>query len=155
MQSHERRNRFAVSRHPARRAAGENQTVSKVPRGLLWLLAFAAMLIPVSRTSAATPDHRPNVVFFLADDMGYMDIGANNPGSFYETPNIDGLARKGCRFTQGYAACCVCSPTRASIMTGKYPVRTGITDFIPGMRSAKLLSAPNADHLALEEVTKG
>jgi arylsulfatase A-like enzyme len=96
---------------------------------------------------------RVNVIFILADDLGYMDIGANNPRTFYETPNIDSLAARGMRFTQGYAACPVCSPTRASIMTGKYPVRTGITDFIPGMRNAKLRSAPNADHLALEEVT--
>jgi arylsulfatase A-like enzyme len=57
------------------------------------------------------------------------------------------------RFKQGYAACPVCSPTRASIMTGKYPPRTGITDYIPGMRSAKLLSARNANHLPLEETT--
>src|SRR6476660_7519218 len=84
---------------------------------------------------------QPNIVFFLADDLGYMDIGANNPNTFYETPNIDRLARSGMRFTQGYAACCVCSPTRGSIMTGKYPPRFGITDFIPGMRSGKLKSA--------------
>ena len=96
---------------------------------------------------------RPNFIFILADDLGYMDIGANNPKTFYETPNIDGLAKRGMRFTQGYAACPVCSPTRASIMTGKYPPRTGITDFIGGSRKGKLLPAPNRDHLALEEVT--
>lgn len=96
---------------------------------------------------------RPNIVFILADDLGYMDIGANNPKSFYETPNIDGIAKRGMRFTQGYAACPVCSPTRASIMTGKYPVRTGITDYIGGKKSGQLLPAPNQDHLALEEVT--
>ena len=96
---------------------------------------------------------RPNIVFFLADDFGYMDIGANNPKTFYETPNIDRLATQGMRFTAGYAACPVCSPTRASIMTGKYPPRTGVTDYIPGMRNAKLRSAPHATHLALEEVT--
>ncbi|MCE9519122.1 MAG: sulfatase-like hydrolase/transferase, partial [Verrucomicrobia bacterium] len=96
---------------------------------------------------------KPNIIFILADDLGYMDIGANNPKTFYETPNIDALAAKGMRFKQGYAACPVCSPTRASIMTGKYPPRTGVTDYIPGMRSAKLLSAPNAKHLALEETT--
>lgn len=96
---------------------------------------------------------KPNVVFILADDLGYMDIGANNPKTFYETPNIDRLAGSGMRFTSGYAACPVCSPTRVSIMTGKYPPRTGITDYIPGMRSGRLRSAPNADHLALEEVT--
>ena len=57
------------------------------------------------------------------------------------------------KFTQGYAACCVCSPTRGSIMTGKYPPRFGITNFIPGGRSGKLLPAPNAGHLPLEEMT--
>ena len=57
------------------------------------------------------------------------------------------------RFTAGYAACPVCSPTRASIMTGKYPPRTGITDFIGGNRAGRLRPAPNRDHLALEEVT--
>ena len=95
----------------------------------------------------------PNIIFILADDLGYMDIGANNPNTFYETPNIDGLAKRGMRFTQGYAACCVCSPTRASIMTGKYPPRVHVTDFIGGHRTGKLLPAPNQDHLALEEVT--
>jgi arylsulfatase A-like enzyme len=112
------------------------------------LLGLAGQDAPAARQ---TP--RPNIVFFLADDLGYMDIGANNPNTFYETPNIDGLARKGMRFTQGYAACPVCSPTRASIMTGKYPVRTGVTDYIGGKRPGKLLPAPNADHLPLAEVT--
>ena len=64
-----------------------------------------------------------NVVFFLVDDLGYMDIGAYNPETFYETPNIDKLAKSGVRFTNGYAANPVCSPTRYSIMTGKYPTR--------------------------------
>lgn len=96
---------------------------------------------------------KPNVIFILADDLGWMDVGANNPKTFYETPHIDSLAQRGMRFTDGHSACCVCSPTRGSIMTGKYPPRFGITDFIPGMRSGKLKSAPNADHLALEEVT--
>ncbi len=96
---------------------------------------------------------KPNIIFILADDLGCMDVGCYNPKTFYETPNIDSLAKRGMRFTQGYAACCVCSPTRGSIMTGKYPPRFGITDFIPGMRSFKLKSAPNALHLPLEEVT--
>lgn len=102
---------------------------------------------------------RPNIVFFLADDLGYMDIGANNPRTFYETPNIDALAAKGMRFRHGYAACPVCSPTRASIMTGKYPARVGVTDFIGAAQPArwprptKLLPAPYQEHLALEEVT--
>ena len=122
----------------------------------LGLLAFAAILLPLAALHAADapPAARaPNIVFILADDLGFMDIGANNAKTFYETPHIDGLARGGMRFTQGYSACCVCSPTRGSILTGKYPPRFGITDFIPGMRSGKLRSAPNADHLPLEETT--
>ena len=116
--------------------------------------ALLGCVICLSALRAETAEaQRPNIVFILADDLGYMDIGANNPKTFYETPNIDGLARKGMRFTQGYAACPVCSPTRASIMTGKYPPRTGITDFIGGNRAGRLKPAPNANHLALEEVT--
>ena len=102
---------------------------------------------------AAAEEKKPNILFILADDLGYMDIGANNPETFYETPNIDGLAKRGMRFTQGYAACPVCSPTRGSLLTGKYPVRTGITDYIGGSRRGKLLPAPNKDRLALEETT--
>jgi arylsulfatase A-like enzyme len=117
---------------------------------VLWLLVLG--LAPACASFAA-PAPAPNIVFILADDLGYMDIGANNPKTFYETPNIDGLARKGMRFTQAYAACCVCSPTRASIMTGKYPPRVGITDYIGANRPGKLTPAPNREHLGLEEVT--
>lgn len=114
------------------------------------LLARCGIICFSSDALAAT---RPNIVFILADDLGYMDIGANNPKSFYETPNIDRLAKNGMRFTQGYSACCVCSPTRASIMTGKYPPRARVTNFIGGKRTGKLLPAPFDDHLALEEIT--
>jgi arylsulfatase A-like enzyme len=116
-------------------------------------LAAVCLVGLLGATARAADADRPNIVFILADDLGYMDIGANNPKSFYETPNIDSLAARGMRFTQGYAACPVCSPTRASIMTGKYPQRTGITDFIGGKRAGRLNPAPNQDHLALEEVT--
>lgn len=122
-------------------------TVKKFALSLLILLAEAGV------TGIAAPAARPNIVFLLSDDLGYMDIGANNPKTFYETPNIDRLARKGMRFTQGYAACCVCSPTRASIMTGKYPARVGITDYIGGKRTGKLQPAPYKHHLDLSEVT--
>ena len=64
-----------------------------------------------------------NFVFFLVDDLGYRDIGANNPDTFYETPHVDRIAEQGMRFTDGYAANPVCSPTRYSIMTGRYPTR--------------------------------
>jgi arylsulfatase A-like enzyme len=110
----------------------------------LFLFAFCSSLFA---------ETKPNIVFILADDLGQMDIGAFNPKTFYETPNIDGLAKRGMKFTQGYAACCVCSPTRGSIMTGKYPPRFGITNFIGGTRAGKMLPAPNTRQLALEEVT--
>ena len=72
---------------------------------------------------------RPNIIFILIDDMGWKDLVCYG-SSFYETPHIDRLAREGMRFTDAYAACPVCSPTRASILTGKYPATVGITDWI-------------------------
>jgi len=91
---------------------------------------------------------RPNFVFFLIDDLGRQDLGCYG-STFYETPNIDRLAAQGMRFTDAYAACPVCSPTRASIMTGKYPARLGITDWI----GAPQKPTAYRDHLPLEEVT--
>ena len=87
--------------------------------------------------------------------MGWADIGANG-SKFHETPHIDRLAKSGMRFTQGYAAGSVCSPTRASIMTGKHPVRVDITDWIPGQSnrpSNPLLHPEDRHSLPLEEVT--
>ena len=95
----------------------------------------------------------PNIVFFLVDDLGYMDVGCNNPKTFYETPNINRLAATGMRFTQGYAANPVCSPTRYSIMTGKYPSRVDSTNYFTGRRSSTYLPAPLNDVMALEETT--
>ncbi len=71
----------------------------------------------------------PNVLFILADDFGYSDLSVMG-SSYYETPNIDKIANEGTLFTNGYAGCQVCSPSRASIMTGKFPPRHGITDWI-------------------------
>lgn len=81
--------------------------------------------------SAVKAEKKPNVVFFLIDDMGWMDIGANG-SEFYETPHIDKLASEGMRFTQAYAASPICSPTRASILTGKNPARINLTQWIGG-----------------------
>ncbi len=72
---------------------------------------------------------RPNFVLINVDDLGWMDLSCYG-SHFYETPNIDKLAGQGMRFTDGYATCAVCSPTRASVMTGRYPARIGITDWI-------------------------
>lgn len=115
------------------------------------VLLFGLVLSSTVCSGADKP--RANIILFLADDLGYMDIGANNPNTFYETPNINKLAEQGMRFTDAYAACPVCSPTRASLMTGKYPARVGVTDYIGGHRAGKLLPAPYKRELALEEVT--
>jgi len=98
---------------------------------------------------------KTNFVFFLVDDMGMMDLGTYG-STFHETPNIDKLAKTGMKFNYGYAACPVCSPTRASIMTGRHPVRVEITDWIPGSsnnKKNKLLHPGDRDNLALKEVT--
>lgn len=107
--------------------------------------------------NACTPEKEKkhtNFVFVLADDLGYSQIGCNG-SNYYKTPNIDLLASEGMRFTNAYAACPVCSPTRASIMTGKYPARLHLTDFIAGNNKDNyLLSQPNwQKYLPLEEVT--
>ena len=75
---------------------------------------------------------KPNVIILLVDDMGWSDLGCYAQDDFHETPRIDKLASEGIRFTNAYATCAVCSPTRASIMSGKYPARIKITDWIPG-----------------------
>ncbi len=98
---------------------------------------------------------KPNFLFVLIDDMGWKDLGCYG-SSFYETPNIDRLAAQGVRFTNAYAACPVCSPTRASILSGKYPATLGVTDWIDwgfGMHPTRgvLIDAPYIDHLPLKE----
>ena len=72
---------------------------------------------------------KPNVVFILADDLGWRDL-SNEGSTYYESPHIDRIAREGMKFTRGYATCQVCSPSRASILTGKYPTNHGITTWI-------------------------
>ena len=93
----------------------------KMMRGLVGL----GLSLAVVSTVAA----RPNIIFLMVDDWGWTDAGCYG-STYYETPNIDRLASEGMRFTQGYAACTVCSPTRASLMTGTYPTKHGVTDFI-------------------------
>jgi arylsulfatase A-like enzyme len=104
-------------------------------------------------TAAEVAGGTPNFVFFLVDDLGYMDIGPNNPETYYETPHLDRLAASGIRFTSGYAACPVCSPTRYSIMTGRYPTRVGATNWFSGRREGRFRGAPLNDRMPLEEVT--
>ncbi len=99
---------------------------------------------------------KPNIIFILADDLGCAQIGCYGT-DYYKTPNIDKLATNGKRFTNAYAAAAICSPTRASIMTGKYPARLHLTDFIPGRTKNNLpLSQPDwQKYLPLEELTLG
>ncbi|MCL5271521.1 MAG: sulfatase [bacterium] len=86
----------------------------------------AALAAPGLLRAAEAPARRPNVLFILADDLGWSDTTINGTTRYYETPNIEKLARLGMRFTHAYAANPLCSPTRASIMTGLYPARIGI-----------------------------
>ncbi|MCD6346262.1 MAG: sulfatase, partial [Bacteroidales bacterium] len=122
---------------------------------------FTALLL-----SGCSKSYQPNFVFFLVDDLGYMDVGFNNAKTFYETPNLDHLATEGITFTQAYAACPVCSPTRASIMTGKYPARINTTDYFgavepedilkskrPRYKNMPMLPARYEPQMALEELT--
>lgn len=84
---------------------------------------------------------RPNIIFILIDDLGWADIGCFG-SSFYETPNIDALAQRGMRFTDAYASAPVCSPTRASLMSGKSPARVGVTQYIGGHTVGRLCDVP-------------
>jgi len=121
---------------------------------------LAAAMMP--RCLASQRGKKLNFAFILADDMGWRDAVCYG-STFYETPNIDRLAREGMRFTQAYAACPVCSPTRASIMAGKYPARMATTDYFGApqpdevgrhwTRNKPLLPAPYTEHLPLEETT--
>lgn len=97
---------------------------------------------------------KPNIIVLLADDLGWTDLGSYG-SAFYETPNIDKLAENGIRFTNAYAACNVCSPTRAALMTGKYPARLHLTDWIAGykMPNAKLAAPDWTQYLSMEETT--
>ena len=104
-------------------------------KGILKVLIVGVFLILFGFTDKQSVDKKkaknPNVVFFLIDDLGWSDIGCYG-SEFYETPNVDKLAKEGVKFTSAYAACHVCSPTRASILTGKYPARLNLTDWLPG-----------------------
>lgn len=132
-------------------------------------LSSLFLLLALAGTQA--DEHQPNVVLFLVDDLGWMDLTCQG-SDFYRTPNIDRLAAEGIRFTNGYAACAVCSPTRAAVQTGRYPHRVGVTDWIRslfqrggkgtpeknpteyvGGKNRKLLCPPNPFWMEHEEIT--
>jgi arylsulfatase A-like enzyme len=111
-------------------------------------------LVCLSSAKAKDEDRPPNVVVILIDDLGWTDLACFG-SDLYETPNLDRLASEGMRFTDAYAACTVCSPTRAAVMTGKYPARLHITDWIHGHDRPKAKLRPPAwtEFLPLEEIT--
>lgn len=121
------------------------------------------LLVFISFFANAQEQSQPNIVFILADDLGYADVGFRNEKVGVTTPNIDRLASQGMEFTNAYAASPVCSPTRASILTGKYPSSLHLTCHVPGMgmeryvtklsKGRKLMEAVFIDRLPLEEVT--
>jgi len=102
---------------------------------------------------------RPNIIFILLDDLGWRDLTCYG-SMFYETPNLDRLAREGMRFTEAYASCPVCSPTRASVLTGKYPATVGVTDWIDHSGNhhpckGRLIDVPYLKQLPLKECSLG
>ena len=125
-------------------------------------LAFLLLLSACQNKSDTNkPKPKPNVLFILADDFGYHDMG-NSGSKYYETPNLDYISQQGITFTNGYSTCQVCSPSRASILSGKFPARHGITDWI-GARTGerwreagrynKLLPPENVENLPHEYTT--
>ncbi len=119
----------------------------------LFVVSLLSLIASIGTTSAA--ETKPNVIIILMDDLGWADVGCYG-SKFYRTPNIDRLAADGMKFTDAYAACPVCSPTRASIMTGKYPARLHLTDWLPGridFPDQKLKRPIINQQLALEETT--
>lgn len=116
---------------------------------------------PNSKQNVEETKKKPNVLFILVDDYGYMDCGVMG-SKYYETPNIDRIGREGMIFTNGYACSQVCSPSRASIMSGKFPARHGITDYIGAPtgeawskrgRATQLLPPKYERSLAQEHIT--
>lgn len=120
-------------------------------RLLFACLLGLALAAPVRVAAAPAP---LNVVLILADDLGWTDLACFG-SDLHETPHLDRLAREGMKFTQNYSACTVCSPTRAALMTGKYPARLHITDWIPGLMpdNPKLLVPDWSKQLPLAETT--
>ena len=141
------------------------------PPTVLKLLLLVLLSMYGTQALAQKKSDIPNVILVLVDDMGWMDLSCQG-SDFYRTPNIDRLAKEGVLFTNGYAACAVCSPTRAAVQTGRYPHRLGVTDWIRslfqrgglgtpeenpteyvGKKNQKLLCPPNPYWMESSEIT--
>lgn len=130
-----------------------------------WLILIVLIMMTLANTSCSPTEtysvsneshgvRHKNVVMIIVDDLGWRDTGCYG-STFYETPNIDRLAKEGTRYTQFYSASPVCSPTRASLMTGNHPARLDLTNWIGGEQNGKLKQAPYVRQLAHNEVTMG
>lgn len=121
----------------------------RTDQAVIWSLSaiVAAVACLVVNVDFAQASKQPNLIFVLADDLGWAELGCYG-NDFNETPHLDQLARRGMRFTQAYAAAPVCSPYRASFLTGQYPARTGILDYLRP-NSANALST---DQVTLAEM---
>ncbi|MGZ5566981.1 MAG: sulfatase [Limisphaerales bacterium] len=137
------------------------QTVAIMKKLSAYLLAVgigvsAYVLSEVSGNAADAPSStKLNVVFFLVDDLGWADLGYEG-STLYRTPNIDSFAKRGVRFSNAYSTCPVCSPSRASILTGEYPARLHLTDWLPGRKNfpfQKLKNAVTVQHLPYAQPT--
>jgi len=119
------------------------------------LLTILAVFGSLNGISYGSEPARPNIILFLIDDLGWKDLACQG-STYYQTPNIDRLAAEGVRFTDAYAACAVCSPSRAAVLTGKYPARLLLTNWLPDGRwnpKAKLREGRFLRGLPVEELT--
>jgi arylsulfatase A-like enzyme len=129
-------------------------------RFLFCLTAIQIFLFDSLLTNHSAAE-QPNIILFLIDDLGWKDLGCQG-STYYRTPHIDRLANQGARFTNAYAACAVCSPTRAAILTGKYPARLLLTDWLPSgrwdpkskLREARFLRGLPGEELTLAEALR-
>jgi arylsulfatase A-like enzyme len=116
---------------------------------------FGALTSYSQQPTHAAATRKPNVIFFLVDDLGWSDLGYEG-SKVYHTPNIDAFSKSAVRFNRAYAACPVCSPTRASILTGEYPARLHLSDWLPGRKDfpfQKLKNVQSAQHLPYDQPT--
>jgi arylsulfatase A-like enzyme len=135
--------------------SGTERSIMNRPLLLLVTLVLAGGMVSAAAGAADDPSP-PNVVLILIDDLGWKDLGCYG-SDYYQTPNIDRLAAEGMRFTDAYAACHVCSPTRAAILSGKSPARLLLTQWLPGGRWSRtenrLREGRHVSNLPLEEIT--
>jgi arylsulfatase A len=127
--------------------------IAMIAYGVTGMTVKAADHIPPEEIEGKQPKKKLNVIFFLVDDLGWTDIGFEG-SKVYHTPNIDSFAKQGVCFSRAYAACPVCSPSRASILTGEYPARLHLTDWLPGRKNfpfQMLKNAATIQHLPYDQ----